>query len=225
MRKTSLILIAVCATLLWAGAVDATPPKPPPAGTRFPATGQTTVYAVGDDGYYEAGAPLDYTDNDDGTITDNNTKLMWEMKDDVTGSLDNERNTYPWAGLCLDNSTKCQSDADCGVGNTPCTIQDGQSTGMTIFQWVAALNDEAFAGYTDWRIPNIKELQSIADFNLVNPDLDPIFGPTQFHPYWSSTTYVLHPDNAWELAFDNGTMGQQVKNARYYVRAVRGPVP
>jgi hypothetical protein len=60
----------------------------------FPATGQTRVYAVGDDGTVEAGAALSYTDNGDGTITDNNTKLMWEKKDQDSG-LHNYANTYP----------------------------------------------------------------------------------------------------------------------------------
>jgi hypothetical protein len=51
---------------------------PPPPPTAFPATGQTTSYAPGDDGDVQAGAPLSYTDNGDGTITDNNTGRMWE---------------------------------------------------------------------------------------------------------------------------------------------------
>ena len=56
----------------------------------FPATGQTTAYRadtltrqgapVPDNGTVRAGAPLRFTDNWDGTITDNNTGLMWEKK-------------------------------------------------------------------------------------------------------------------------------------------------
>ena len=57
------------------------------AATRFPATGQTTCWngsgvaipcaGTGQDGDTRAGATLSYTDNGDGTITDNNTKLVW----------------------------------------------------------------------------------------------------------------------------------------------------
>ena len=47
------------------------------ARTLFPATGQTTSYATGDDGYWEKGAAKSYTDNGDGTTTDDNTGLMW----------------------------------------------------------------------------------------------------------------------------------------------------
>ncbi|MCP4290378.1 MAG: DUF1566 domain-containing protein [bacterium] len=44
-------------------------------------TGQTKSYAKGDDGYYQAGVGLDpsvrFTDNNDGTATDNQTGLVW----------------------------------------------------------------------------------------------------------------------------------------------------
>ncbi len=41
--------------------------------------------------------------------------------------------------------------------------------------WEAALTyaeDSAYAGYDDWRLPNIKELQSIADYSGVFPAMD-----------------------------------------------------
>lgn len=66
----------------------------------FPATGQTSSYAAGDDGAIKAGAALSYTDNGDGTITDNNTKLMWEKKSNGDGSLHDMNNGYSWALLC-----------------------------------------------------------------------------------------------------------------------------
>lgn len=48
-----------------------------------PATGQTTSYAIGDDGSYQVGVPFPsprFTDNMNGTITDNLTGLIW-LKD------------------------------------------------------------------------------------------------------------------------------------------------
>ena len=46
-----------------------------------------------DNGTVRAGAPLRFTDNWDGTITDNNTGLMWEKKswgtDDGSWLLEN----------------------------------------------------------------------------------------------------------------------------------------
>ena len=114
----------MCITLLWVGA-GYTQPDQGGAGDRFaqtvengaearfplsaegcgffkpqrlPATGQTTSYVAGDDGDIRAGAPLKYRDNGDGTVTDENTKLMWEKKDQASGGLHNWNNTYPWRG-------------------------------------------------------------------------------------------------------------------------------
>jgi hypothetical protein len=66
-----------------------------PGGHAFPATGQTTAYGTGSDGDVQAGATLSYTDNGDGTITDNNTGLMWEKKDN-SGGIHDEGDNYTW---------------------------------------------------------------------------------------------------------------------------------
>jgi Protein of unknown function (DUF1566) len=79
----------------------------PPATHQFPATGQTTCSnsdvvgtvtpcaGTGQDGDIRAGAALSYTDNGDGTITDNNTGLMWEKKSD-DGSIHDQDTAYTW---------------------------------------------------------------------------------------------------------------------------------
>ena len=54
-------------------------------------TGQTTVYNAGDDGTYQKGLAFDYTDNGDGTVSDNNTGLMWAQ--DGTGAGCNNGST------------------------------------------------------------------------------------------------------------------------------------
>src|SRR5271170_7226724 len=127
MKRTNLTVMALCAMLLGAGAAQ--------ANTQlFPATGQTTVYAVGDDGYYKAGAPLRYKNNGNGTITDQNTGLMWEVKDDFNGSpnagdLNDVNNYYPWAGSCSYSGALCGTNADCGADGGVCQTSDGQGTG------------------------------------------------------------------------------------------------
>ena len=86
----------------------------------------------------------------------------------------------------------------------------------TIFQWVEQLNEGAgFAGHTDWRIPNVKELQSIVDYGNGNPAVDAAFNTnctapctvttcsrTQYSaPYWSSTTTAGGSATAWFVYF------------------------
>lgn len=55
-------------------------------------TGQTRSYRTGDDGYYKKGTAFDYTDNGDGTTTDNATGLMWAK--DGSGEGCNNGNRY-----------------------------------------------------------------------------------------------------------------------------------
>ena len=45
-------------------------------------THQQISYADFDDGYYDSGCTPNYTDNGDGTVTDNCTGLMWQQEDD-----------------------------------------------------------------------------------------------------------------------------------------------
>jgi hypothetical protein len=78
--------------------------------------------------------------------------------------------------------------------------RDGRLNWEQALQWVEGLE---FAGHADWRLPNIKELQSIVDYTR-SPDttqsaaIDPIFhatpirdalGEVNYAFYWSSTTH------------------------------------
>ncbi len=191
------------------------PPSPP---SQFPASGQTTAYpadkndgitgpvAVPDDGTIEAGAALSYTDNGDGTVTDNNTGLMWEKKNNLNltlnfANLHDADNYYAWSG---------------------------NGSQETIWDWIADVNVEGgtgYAGYNDWRIPNRRELESLVDAGRAAPAFDPIFMPAHGSHWWSSTSHATLSDLAWLVDFGNGDFGIHTQNNRYYVRAVRGGQP
>jgi len=151
----------------------------------LPKTGQTTSYETGDDGTYQKGwSGTRFTNNTDGTITDNATGLMWVQ--DGTG-------------------LGCNG----GVG----------------LAWAAAIafaEGLGFAGYSDWRLPNVKELQSIVDYGTYNPAIDSVFTNTQSDSYWSSTTYAGYAGYAWRVNFNGGYVYDGGKDYDYYVRPVRG---
>ncbi|ETR71354.1 MAG: hypothetical protein OMM_02547 [Candidatus Magnetoglobus multicellularis str. Araruama] len=95
----------------------------------------------------------------------------------------------------------------------------------TVF--IKTLNDQQFAGVSDWRMPTIKELDSIADYGKYNPAIDSRFFPsTKFEDeslYWSSTSWAGYiAVNAWAYSFRYGGLDIENKDLSHYVRAVRG---
>ena len=156
----------------------------------------------------QTGAPLSYTDNGDGTFTDDNTGLMWEIKTS-DGSIHDYGHNYSWT----DTTDGDETNAD--------------GTAFTVF--LAALNDpqNPFAGHTDWRLPTVKELQSLVDYTTLDPAAS-VPGETMGFYYWSSTYQLEHQSqdsndvNAELVSFINGGVGYAYKFYNLHVRAVRG---
>ncbi|MBU0663778.1 MAG: DUF1566 domain-containing protein [Proteobacteria bacterium] len=74
---------------------------------------------------------------------------------------------------------------------------------------------------TDWRLPSIRELKSIADVSRYYPATDPAFS-CQLSSYWSATTVTDYPTtSAWHVHFGNGDDIWDVKAKKYNVRCVR----
>lgn len=138
----------------------------------------SSISAVGSSPTSSALAAASFTDNGDGSVTDNTTGLIWQQ-------------------TAASNMTWAQALSYC-----------------------AALN---VGGHTDWRLPSVKELRSLADNSRINPAIDTTYFPNAPASwYWSGTTGAYQTSHAWIVNFYFGDVDDYTKTNTYCVRAVRG---
>ena len=178
---------------------DGSDPCPLDGPAPVEKTGQTTCYdtdgnprscaGTGEDGEHQKGVTwlsTRFTNNGNGTVTDNLTGLMWTKNANLPGG------TMNWQEALI---------------------------------YVDAMNHfPGMFGYTDWRIANVKELQSLIDFSRVNPALPSghPFDYVQSNSYWSATTNDYYTYIAWYVSMSSGSVSYDSKTDNHYVWCVRG---
>jgi len=111
--------------------------------------------------------------------------------------------------------------------NTHLIWQQEEAGKMTWKNALAYCENLKLAGKDDWRLPTIKELESLTQLNKFEPALDKKYFPNigssyNGSSYWSSTTAAYDTSYAWQVQFYSGTLSGAKKSDSYYVRAVRG---
>ncbi|MGD9643708.1 MAG: DUF1566 domain-containing protein [Elusimicrobiales bacterium] len=85
-----------------------------------------------------------------------------------------------------------------------------------------------YAGFSDWRLPNVRELMSIVDYGKTTGVRINVsyFPRTQLNSYWTSTTYAPFSVLAHFVKFNLGSIDVSNKTSSYYfVRCVRAGPP
>jgi len=166
-----------------------------PPGNQFTMT-SFVRYVRGEMDYCEN----DFTDNGNGTITDEATSLVWDINDSGEG--------LNWEEALA---------------------------------WVDQKNQENYLGYSDWRLPNAKEMQSILDYSRApqvtgSAAIDPVFNITSIideggninYPFfWSGITHTSSNGSgefAVYIAFGEalGWMEMPPNSGNYFLVDVHG---
>jgi hypothetical protein len=94
--------------------------------------------------------------------------------------------------------------------------------------WEEALNYAStlsLAGSSGWRLPNIKEIQSLNDPKLFKPSFNKAYFPNILSGnFWSSTSQVNAPAKAWDIDIDYGIVSYSDKTLKENVLCVRGGI-
>ena len=170
----------------WKWAVDCTNASPP-----------------GQDGELQPGMvwpnPRFIDNNNDGTVTDNMTGLVWLKNANCFG----ER-TWPDA---LTDAAELNS-GECG-------LMDGSIAGDWHVPTVNELQGIVHYGYYGPALSNAAG----TDKWTTSGDA---FSGVQSHYYWSSTTHPYYPRNVWSVYLSYGSVSDRTKSNTHYVWPVRG---
>ncbi len=147
-------------------------------------------------------------------VRDNVTGLIWEVKENMDDAEDYNNphdadNRYTWCDINPDSNGGNQGA--CGAHDTKDFIDD--------------LNNANFGGHHDWRLPTLKELQTLIDYTKYNPAIDTTFFPGTAlvsANTWSATTHKDDASLALRVNFNFGYDSIYSKSTSIRVRAVRG---
>ncbi len=152
-------------------------------------------------------------------VRDQVTHLTWEVKAD-DGGLHDKNWTYSWYSPDLGGTP---GGGLCG-GTLPVS---GPYTGCDTYSFAQYVDHHGgLCGFTDWRVPTSRELQSLVDYSVhpAGPTVDTGYFPNMDtgDPYWSSSPYVSLSGYAWVVDYVFGYVYGTEENDDHHVRLVRG---
>jgi hypothetical protein len=105
--------------------------------------------------------------------------------------------------------------------------QDNKDVKTLKFDYDGAVKyceDLSLDWHDDWRLPTVKELQTIVDINIKNRPIKSSFKYLAFQGrYWTSNTFAWDEVSyAWSINFYDGDISREYKSDEFFVRCVRG---
>ena len=171
---------------------------------QLPKTGRTSSQAIGDDGNLETGAswPVPrFTDNDDGTVRDNLTGLIW-LKDASCFAASN------WT-TALANANSLKGDG------SMCDLSDGSEAGDWRLPNIREIWSLVHYEHSDPALPDTNGEGQWSEG-------DPFSGVQISGFYWSSTSYKGSSSSFWTVYLRNGRCLDLTDSISIYSWPVRG---
>jgi len=136
-----------------------------------------------------------YTDNGDGTITDNTTNLMWMQ--------------------CTEGLTTTTTPCDTGTAHRYALLYEKN--------YLPKVNSEKkHAGHSDWRLPSLDKLKTLQETSCHSPAINSHFFPnTPSSYFWTSEDYPETSYSAYLVYFDYAVVNWDYETGRHYYRLVR----
>ena len=155
---------------------------------NLPQTGQTKSYGTDDDGKLRRG------------IAWPNPRFTNNKDETITDNL---------TGLMWTYEARTAGPAQC----SPYLNKEWKEA----LQHIKCLNEHKYAGYDDWRLPNVNELESLVNVDQTNSAIwltAQGFRNVQQLFYWTSTTDVRRPELAWVVVMYSGNVFSRDKKGR-----------
>jgi len=136
-----------------------------------------------------------YIMSDDGTVTDKDTGLMW---------------------------LRCSIGQVWNKDTSTCTEVATSHTWQQAFESINLYQDEN-TKYTNWRLPNINELRTLAAYDKHAPAINLVAFPNtlQSTSFWSSTPDVSENNKSWVMTMESGDDYLAKRTFTYEVKLVR----
>lgn len=108
----------------------------------------------------------------------------------------------------------------CSLGKSGANCVEGTYVYTTWDQAMQQAESDMTAGYDDWRLPNIKELQSLAAYDRAFPAIHLTMFPDTFTSHYRSSTLFGHA-GTYTINFNNATAHSINRMSNTYIRLVR----
>ena len=156
----------------------------------------TPIFIVKKGSIKQTGQEKTYHINDNGT---------YKKGSKATYSRDNTHK------IVLDHITELMWEDDTNVTTTT-------NTNTSAITYCTNLT---LGNFSDWRLPTIRELETIVFEAKSNPSIDNSFKNISSRIYWSNTIFKPYNQFYWGIDFNSGDINPYDKTTTYYVRCVR----